>query len=187
MPMRPRSGRQRVVRQRKSCARSSAEGALNENTWQPCGFTPDITCLIVLALPAASLAWKLSSSAHVPCAYNFSCSSRRRSTPLARRSAACCFDSRPPVSSGSTCFRRNFRPPAIMKGRIRRLVSSIRLDRPIDGCGGSALARRRLANLVESHVVRVHQAAGEAGLTPLGDVVERGRRGGTAAVGFGRG
>src|SRR5437764_13999158 len=62
MPMRPRSGRQRVVRQRKSWRSSSADGALNENTWQPCGLTPDMTCLIVPSLPAASIAWKTSNN-----------------------------------------------------------------------------------------------------------------------------
>ena len=35
---------------------------MNEATWQPCGLTPDMTCLIVLSLPAASMAWKTSSS-----------------------------------------------------------------------------------------------------------------------------
>src|SRR5713101_4029525 len=136
----------------------------------------------------------MSSSAQVPSAYNFSCSARRRSTPLARRSAACSFDSRPPVSSGSTCARWNFPLPAIMNGLIRRLVSSIRLERPIDGsyaqvflAAGSALARRRLANLIEGHVVRVQELAGEAGLTRLGDVVEHRRRGGAAAAGWRRG
>ena len=44
MPIRPRSGRSRVVRQRKSCSSSSALGCLKLNTWQPCGLTPDITC-----------------------------------------------------------------------------------------------------------------------------------------------
>ena len=52
---------------------------------------------------------------------------------------------------------------------------------------GSALARRRLANPIEGHVVRAHELAGEAGLTRLGDVVERRRRGGTAAAGLRRG
>ena len=37
MPMRPRSGRSRVVRQRKSCSNSVALGCLKLNTWQPCG------------------------------------------------------------------------------------------------------------------------------------------------------
>ena len=36
-------------------------GALKEETWQPCGFTPDITCLIVPSFPAASMAWKMSN------------------------------------------------------------------------------------------------------------------------------
>ena len=62
MPMRPRSGRQRPVRHRKSWSRSCALGCLKEYTWQPCGFTPDITARIVPSLPAASMAWKTRSS-----------------------------------------------------------------------------------------------------------------------------
>ena len=62
MPMRPRSGRHFDVRHRKSWSSSSADGALKEKTWQPCGLTPDITCLIVPSLPAASIAWKISST-----------------------------------------------------------------------------------------------------------------------------
>ena len=64
MPIRPRSGSRHVVRHMKSWSSSSSEGALNEYTWHPCGFTPDITCLIVLSLPAASIAWKIRRSAH---------------------------------------------------------------------------------------------------------------------------
>src|SRR5215813_4578735 len=36
----------------KSWSRSSREGCLNENTWHPCGLTPDMTCLMVPSLPA---------------------------------------------------------------------------------------------------------------------------------------
>ena len=63
MPMCPRFGRYGVQRHRKSWSSSSLEGALNEATSQPCGFTPDMTCLIVPSLPAASIAWKTSSTA----------------------------------------------------------------------------------------------------------------------------
>ena len=59
MPMRPRSGRSLVVRQRKSCSNSAALGCLKLNTWQPCGLTPDITCLMALSFPAASIAWMI--------------------------------------------------------------------------------------------------------------------------------
>jgi hypothetical protein len=61
--MRPRSGSERAMRQRKSWSSSSAEGFLNETTWTPCGFTPDITCSIAESLPAASIAWRTTSSA----------------------------------------------------------------------------------------------------------------------------
>ena len=53
------------MRHRKSWSSSSDVGALNENTWQPCGLIPDITCLIAPSLPAASIAWKMSSTAHL--------------------------------------------------------------------------------------------------------------------------
>ena len=42
-----------------------ADGALKEKTWQPCGLMPDMTCLMAPSLPAASMAWKMSSTAHV--------------------------------------------------------------------------------------------------------------------------
>ena len=45
-----------------------AVGALKEVTWQPCGFTPDMTCLIVPSFPAASIAWKMSSIDQRSCA-----------------------------------------------------------------------------------------------------------------------
>ena len=48
-----------AMRQRKSWSSSSADGCLNASTSQPCGFTPDMTCLIVPSLPAASMAWKM--------------------------------------------------------------------------------------------------------------------------------
>ena len=37
-------------------------GCLKLETWQPSGFTPDSTCLMAPSLPAASMAWKISSS-----------------------------------------------------------------------------------------------------------------------------
>src|ERR1017187_8797226 len=45
-----------------SCCNSAGLGCLKLNTWQPCGLTPDITCLITPSLPAASSAWKISRS-----------------------------------------------------------------------------------------------------------------------------
>jgi hypothetical protein len=56
MPMWPRRGSHFDVRHKKSWSRSSCDGALNEWTSQPWGLTPDITFLIVLSLPAASMA-----------------------------------------------------------------------------------------------------------------------------------
>ena len=63
MPIRPRSGRHRMYRQRKLWSSSSAEGFLKLKTWQPWGLTPDMTCLIVPSLPAASIAWRTMSTA----------------------------------------------------------------------------------------------------------------------------
>ena len=68
MPMRPRSGRFTVVRHMKSWSSSCGVGALNENTCTPCGLMPDITCLIAPSLPAASIAWKIASTAQRSCA-----------------------------------------------------------------------------------------------------------------------
>jgi hypothetical protein len=41
---------------------SSALGCEAE-TWHACGLTHDITCLIALPLPAASIAWKINGNA----------------------------------------------------------------------------------------------------------------------------
>src|SRR5579863_3862399 len=38
-------------------------GCSKLKTWQPCGFTPDMTCLMRPSLPAASIAWKISRTA----------------------------------------------------------------------------------------------------------------------------
>ena len=35
---------------------------MNDVTLQPCGFTPDITCLMVLSFPAASMACRTTST-----------------------------------------------------------------------------------------------------------------------------
>ena len=68
MPMRPRAGRRRLQRQRKSWSSSSGEGTLNEVTSHPCGLTPDMTCLMVPSLPAASIACRITSNAQRSCA-----------------------------------------------------------------------------------------------------------------------
>ena len=86
MPMRPRSGSFRVAFHRKSWSSSSALGCLKLNTWQPWGFTPDITCLMALSLPAASIAWKISSSAYWSDAYSTFCWALRLTTSSARSS-----------------------------------------------------------------------------------------------------
>ena len=51
------------IRHRNVWSRSSLEGCLKETTCTPCGFTPDMTCLIVESLPAASIAWNTTSKA----------------------------------------------------------------------------------------------------------------------------
>ena len=96
MPIRPRSGAAFEMRQRKSWSSSSADGFLNETTWTPCGFTPDITCLIALSLPAASIAWKTTSSARLSLAQSSSCASEssldvpREDAPSPRASSSSC-------------------------------------------------------------------------------------------------
>src|SRR5438876_1681778 len=111
--MRPRSGKERLVRHMKSWSSSSAEGALNANTCVPCGFTPDITCSMVLSLPAASMAWNMSSTAQRSWAKRRSCSSRSRATPWKSRVWPCSLDSNLPVSPGSWSFSRNPAPSTI--------------------------------------------------------------------------
>ena len=63
MPIRPRGGTALDVRHRKVWSSSSLDGFLNETTSTPWGFTPDMTCLIVESLPAASIAWNTSRTA----------------------------------------------------------------------------------------------------------------------------
>src|SRR6202035_2464815 len=84
MPMRPRAGTTLPIRHKKSCASSSALGALNECTSQPCGSMPDITCLTTPSLPAASMPWNTISTPHWPWAKRRCCNSSIRATPSAR-------------------------------------------------------------------------------------------------------
>ena len=55
MPIRPRSGRLRAARHRKSCFNSSGFGGWKLNTSQPCGLTPYMTCRIMPSFPALSM------------------------------------------------------------------------------------------------------------------------------------
>src|SRR5947207_2019993 len=99
--------------------RSSLEGDLNEYTWQPCGFTPDMTCLIAPSLPAASIAWKIRSTAHLSCAYSLSCNSSNAVTPVASASFARGLSAslvNSSVSSGSTSLRRKSFPLLMRNG-----------------------------------------------------------------------
>jgi hypothetical protein len=47
----PRSGSSSCSARDSRDRGPSLVGALNDDTWQPCGFTPDITCLIVPSFP----------------------------------------------------------------------------------------------------------------------------------------
>ena len=88
MPIWPRRGSSRTQRHRKSWSSSSADGCLKAATRQPCGLTPEKTCLMALSLPAASRAWKTTSSAHESAAHSSSWASRSRSMPSASTSSA---------------------------------------------------------------------------------------------------
>jgi len=68
MPICPRAGRAVTWRQRKSWSSSTGPGALKAVTWQPYGLAPEKTCLIALSFPAASIAWKMHSTAQRSCA-----------------------------------------------------------------------------------------------------------------------
>jgi len=56
MPIFPRGGMQRFVRHKKIVGQFLARRLLEREESTPCGLTPDITCLIVLSFPAASIA-----------------------------------------------------------------------------------------------------------------------------------
>src|SRR5262245_40747694 len=125
MPIRPRSGRALAYRHRKSWSRSSVEGCLNENTWQPCGLMPDITCLIVPSLPAASIAWKMSRTDQRSWAYSMSCSSASQRVPRSRSSAAAPLSILSPrVSPGSKSFSRKPLPFVTTNGATNVRVCS---------------------------------------------------------------
>src|SRR5262245_33804764 len=105
MPIWPRSGSASEIRHRKSWSSSSLDGFRNETTCTPCGFTPDMTCLIVESLPAASIAWKTSSRARLSLAHNSSCASLSCSMPRARRALA--------VASSSLAESASYSPPPV--------------------------------------------------------------------------
>ena len=96
-----------MVRQRKSWSSSSADGALNEYTWQPCGLTPDITCLMAPSLPAASMAWKISSTRPAVLGVELVLQPAQALDALLEQRAACSLDVSGRVSPGSTSFSRN--------------------------------------------------------------------------------
>src|SRR3984957_16680697 len=102
MPMRPRRGTTLPIRHKKSCANSSALGALNECTSQPCGSMPDITCLTTPSLPAASMPCSTISTPHRPWAESRCCNSSIRAMLSARiRLTWSMSVERPKLSAGS--------------------------------------------------------------------------------------
>src|SRR5580704_16247742 len=102
MPMRPRAGTTLPIRHKKSCANSSALGALNECTSQPCGSMPDITCLTTPSLPAASMPCSTINTPHRPWAESRRCNSSIRAMPSARiRLTSSMSVGRPKRSAGS--------------------------------------------------------------------------------------
>src|SRR5580704_7026913 len=102
MPMRPRAGTTLPIRHKKSCANSSALGALNECTSQPCGSIPDITCLTTPSLPAASMPCSTISTPHRPWAESRCCNSSIRAMLSARiRLTSSMSVARPKLSAGS--------------------------------------------------------------------------------------
>src|SRR5580704_356782 len=102
MPMRPRAGTTLPIRHKKSCANSSALGALNECTSQPCGSIPDITCLTTPSLPAASMPCSTISTPHRPWAESRCCNPSIRAMLSARiRLTSSMSVARPKLSAGS--------------------------------------------------------------------------------------
>jgi len=115
MPIRPRSGTRFMHRQRNVWSSSSSDGFLKLVTSTPCGFKPDITCLIAPSLPAASIAWKMTSTLQESLAQSSSCIRVRSPTSEARIPSAISFRSRSgmapsPAHPGSWSARRNFFP-----------------------------------------------------------------------------
>src|ERR1035437_8284921 len=100
------------MRHRKSCARSSTEGALNEVTRQLCGFNPENTVRINPSLPAVSVPCRTTSTARRCSAYNLYSRAASGDTFLCRRSSASAFLDffQPRVPPVSTSAGRNDEP-----------------------------------------------------------------------------
>ncbi len=81
---------------------SSSDGTPKLTTRQPRGLTADSTCLIVPSLPAASMAWKISSRPQVLCANIRSWISASRTVAAASRASASVFPFTPAESRGLT-------------------------------------------------------------------------------------
>src|SRR5437899_472016 len=84
-----------------------------------------MTCLMAPSLPAASIAWKIRSRAHLSCAYSLSCNSARAVTPVASASFALGLSAslvNSSVSFGSTSLRRKFSPLLIRNGLASSLA-----------------------------------------------------------------
>ena len=83
---------------------------MNECTSHPWGFTPDITFLMVLSLPAASMAWKMMRTDQRSWAYRRSCNFDRRLQLCFIIWSAIFLSFLPQGSAGSMFLRWNFLP-----------------------------------------------------------------------------
>ncbi len=101
---------------------------------------PDMTCLMVPSLPAASIAWNTHSSAQLAFGYSSSCNSDSRCTPCASSASAAGLSiALPPESSGSWSFSR--KPLASV---TRQRSSARSMSRAFIGGPSSAAPHRRL-------------------------------------------
>src|SRR5439155_26365873 len=74
----PKRGTALATRQRKSCASSSAEGALKLAVSTPAGFTLCRTCRAAPSLPLVSMPWSTINTAWLALAWSSSCNSPMR-------------------------------------------------------------------------------------------------------------
>src|SRR5262249_22522023 len=115
MPILPRSGSRTMHRHRKLWSNSSLDGCLKLKIWQPWGFTPDITCLMIPSLPAASIACSTTKIEHWLAAYSTPCASASELTSSDNNFSAYSLrsdleTSLSPAQDGSWSFNLNFLP-----------------------------------------------------------------------------
>src|SRR5215469_1572140 len=119
MPMSPRGGTARWMRQRKSWEASSGVGTLKAVTRHPCGLSPVITCRMVPSFPAPSIPWSTTRSACLRSAYITYWSASSFLMLSASSSSILASFFQPWVSAGS-----HWSSETVLPGRMRSLSDS---------------------------------------------------------------